>query len=454
MSRLATPAVVPKLEWKLQTQFRGPEKDSQLAIRLGEKNGRFTFFIPSKASNIKRRSQIGFRKSAHEGLSRAFGEFLRDLMQMAIKKWKSVDQMRVWMDDKEGWRETVRQKWRVKFDRTARLRKRSRPEMELISPSVAPTLSHLTYTPRGDQMGTTSVPVLLPEFDGVMTPSISVRTKAKRGRYKPFVSVWIPAAIIPGHRQKGVEMHMGVARGISLGWQQYVVEYLRYVVSKWSSLKHAYSWYNDKKFFVRQVNALYVMDGHHVTDRHWRLKKSTIEPDLAYIRQGYFPQSALINTGYGLFCTKDGAKIIFKFSTTNKSLSVLVDKRRKKLTKMQKHYQAKGCPDDPNCNIVWVPPPRALRCGVVMPGCIMQHRRKNPTHEYVVHSREHAELVPCRGPQRDEEFCYHYNLENDNTTAMSNDVADGIAVHADECYVDPTNNNRYIPVEIEKGGKR
>ena len=83
----------------------------------------------------------------------------------------------------------------------------------------------------------------------------------------------------------------------------------------------------------------------------------------------------------------------------------------------------------------------------------MQHRRKNPTHEYVVHSREHAELVPCRGPQRDEELCYCYNLENGNTTATSTDVVDGIAANADECYVDPTNKKRHILVEIEKGGK-
>ena len=404
VTSLATP-IVPKLEWNLQTQFRGPEEANQLTIRLGGKNGRFTFFIPAKASYSNRRSQIGFRKSVSEGLKRTFGEFLRDLMQMALKKCKSVDQMRAWMDNKESWRETVRQQWRAKIGRMGRLRKRSRLGMELISPSVAP--------PSED--GTTAILVCLPEFEGVRTPSISVRAKAKsakakRGGYKPFISVWIPAAIIPGNREKGVEIHMGVERGISLGWQQYVVEYIRYVVSKWTTLGDAYSWYNNKRSFVRKLKDLYVMDEHHVRNRQWRLRKSTIEPDVEYIRLGYFPMSALNNTGYGLFCAKGGAKITFKFSTSNKSMSVLVDKRRQKLTKKQKHYQAKGCPDDPKCNIVWAPAPCALRCGVVMPGFIMQHRRKNPTHKYVVHSREHAELVPRRSPQRDEELCYDYNL--------------------------------------------
>ena len=402
--------VVHKLEWKLQTQFQGPEVDSQLAIRLGKKSGRFTFFIPSKGSNTKGRSQIGFGKSAQEGLRRAFGEFLRDRMQTAIRKWKNVDQMRAWMDHKEGWRDTVRQQWSSKIKWTARTRKRSRSALELITPSVTPTLSLLTYTPRSGQ--TTSIPVLLPEFDGVRTPSISVRAQAKTGRYKPFISVWIPAALIQGDRKKGVEMHMGVARGISSGWQQYVVEYLRYVVSKWSSLKHAYSWCKNKRLFVRQLNVLYLMEGHHVTDRQWRLGKSKIEPDAEYIREGYFPQSARTNTGYGLFCAKDGAKITFKYSSKKKSMSVLVDKRRQKLMGEQKYYQAKGCPDDPKCHIVWVPPVLALRCGVLMPSYIMQHRKKNPTHEYVVHSREHSELVPCRRPKRDEELCWNYNLKN------------------------------------------
>ena len=388
---MTTPAEVT-LSWKLITNFTGREQESQLTIRLGKKNGRFTFFVPAVGSNSGKRVQIGFRKQAPEGLAPAFGKFLQEKMQAAMSKWKKVAKMRAWMDNKDDWREKVRDQWKTKTGVASRMRKRSRSEMESLTPSVSPAPSPLAYTPRSKV--TTSIPVRLPEFIGLKAPAISVRAKGgKDVKHRRFVALWVPAALIPQKdRVKGKEISMGTKRGSSPGWEQFVVEYVQYAVSKWQTLKDAHAWYGVRHDFVELLNYVYVTHGYHATTRLWRLGKSTIKPDEHYIRKSYFPKSAFSNTGWGVFSIKAKAQINFTYSTPNKKLAILVHKNRYRISAAQKHYQARGDPEDPDEKWVWVPTKLALRCGVVMPGMILNHRVENPTHEYYVDSREDAEV--------------------------------------------------------------
>ena len=410
---MTTPAVAT-LSWKLTTNFTGREQESQLTIRLGKKNGRFTFFVPAGGSNSGKREQIGFGKKKPEGLAPAFGKFLHDKMQTAMSKWKKVAKMRAWMDNKHDWREEVRKQWKTKTGVASRMRKRSRSEMESLTPLASPAPSPLAYTPRSKV--TTSIPVQLPEFVGLKTPAISVRvTGGKDTRHKRFVALWFPAALIPQKdRVKGKEISMGVQRGSSPGWKSFVVEYVQYAVSKWQTLKDAHAWYAVRGDFVELLNYVYVTHGYHATTRLWRLGKSTMKPDELYIRKRYFPKSALGNTGWGVFSIAAEAKINLPYSTPNKKLAILVHKDRYVISAAQKHYQAKGDPDDPDSKWVWVPTKLALRCGVVMPGMILNHRAENPTHEYYVESREDAEIRTMAGRPvtKGEELCWNYRYED------------------------------------------
>ena len=111
------------LEWKLTTSFTGGEKDHQLTVRLGPKNGRFTFFIPARGSCTGKQAQIGFRTGGMEGLTLSFGNFLRDRLQREMKKWKKVAKMRDWTKGKAAWRDAVRKLWENRQKRCTRKRK-------------------------------------------------------------------------------------------------------------------------------------------------------------------------------------------------------------------------------------------------------------------------------------------------------------------------------------------
>ena len=116
-------------EWKITTKFIGDQRYSQLIIRLAPlkhkgKHTKFFFRIPSKGTpSTMNAKQIVWRSTGNEGLSRSFGEFLKNEMEKVVVKWKRVEQMRDWVENKKDeWKKKVRRDWNKKCSRRPRTR--------------------------------------------------------------------------------------------------------------------------------------------------------------------------------------------------------------------------------------------------------------------------------------------------------------------------------------------
>ena len=405
-AQMLVTSTVNTLEWRIKTQFTGPEKHSQLVIRLtprGVKGNKLSFIIPSKGTPNNKRTEVIFREGGNEGIDTRFGEFLVKQMQATSRKWKKVADMRNWVTTKAAWRTRVRKLWNAKVVRRTRM-SQLRGGVTYASPPTG-----LLFQAKDGK--TTDVMVPIMQVNGKV-PAIRVyaRPANKQGgrTRKAQVLVWIPARLLR-NKTKGLEFSMGVDFGADLIWQKFVVEYLQYAVSKWKTAADIRTWVTKDRFnFKEFLNALFRSQREGVTPTSpmpWRLAPSTIEPDDQYMRNGWFTRG---ECGYGVYCTVAGEHT-FRWHYDDERISYVADKRKNVLTQLQKNYQATANGDSKS-EVVWVPTTDSLRCGAVQPCYLVQHRKTNPTHILDFDAEGRTILQPLRPSVVGEEFCFDYRL--------------------------------------------
>jgi len=366
------------------------------------KESKFCFTIPNKGTpSTMSVQQIVWRSTGNEGLARSFGLFLKDQMESVVKKWKKVEQMRDWVQtEKDTWRKKVREVWNKQCSPD---RPRTRQQLQSQSAMVQDPLT-LCRPARGVKTETIPVPIVMA---GGKRIAIRVYPRAhkvdKNSRvHKAQVMVYLPSQLYADENKKmGTQISMGVRFGIKETWMSFVVQYIRYTVSKWKTITDCNKWVT-KYLHIFKVftNVLYARSDLYDTDTkcHWEISKSTIELDEAYTHIfGDAPR------GYGLFCKVSG-KHTFDVNFNDKRISCLLNKKRVK--KLQQGYRFGQHDSD----TVWVPTMDSLNCGAIQACYIMQHRVLNPTHKLSVTYDDRVCLEPKRPSVVDEEYCFDYNM--------------------------------------------
>ena len=327
---------VPNNEWKIITKFIGDQRYSQLIIRLAPmkykgKQTKFFFTIPSKGTpstmNVK---QIVWRSTGNEGLSQCFGEFLKNEMEKIVMKWKKVEQMRDWVEnDKDSWKKKVRQNWNAKCSR--RLRTRQQCQSQSVMPQDA-----MTFYRRARGVKTVIIPVPI-VMSGGKRIAIRVYPREhkvdKHGRvHKAQVMVYLPPQLYADkNKNRAIKMSMGIQFGVKETWMSFVVQYIRYTVSKWKTMNDCDKWVT-KYFHIFRLfaNMLYARSGLYDTDVKcsWEISKSTIALDEEYTHGNIFDGPR----GYGLFCKVPG-KHTFDINFDDNRIACLL--KKEKVTKLQ-----------------------------------------------------------------------------------------------------------------------
>ena len=307
-------AAVDNMVWKIQTQFRAVREEDQLTLSVAPKKskGAFSVYIPSKGTQRNKRAEAMFRKGGIEGLSREFGEFIVSQLTKVAKKWKKVEDMRAWADQRGEWKKQVRFLWARKCAAPTRSAAR---RLQLKSPAAVAAPSPV-YSAK--LSGTVTIPT--PECFGFGgRSSIRVYPRAPRSvgkrTIKPCVMVWIPAPF-------RCEFSMGVKFADNPEWVTFVAEHLHYAVSKWKTEHDVKRWINQEyKNFREFLQVLYEVETNRIktdpdyiakgqTTRVWKLAPSTMKPDPAYIAAGqrdpHFQSFKTEDAGFGLFCTVAG----------------------------------------------------------------------------------------------------------------------------------------------------
>ena len=407
---MRTPTV-NTLEWRIQTKFTGGD---QLTIKLAPKakKGKFSFFIPARGTENNKRTEIVFRKNDKEGLRHRFGEFIANEMKKACRKWKTVQDMRQWISNKAAWQGRVRTAWYRKLDRRTRMSQLRRQPGAQPAAQAQPVVLFKAKSAK-----TIDIPVPLVRIDGrVCAIRVYTRPANKQGgrRRKAQLLVWIPARLLK-NRKKGLEFSMGVEFGASTIWQDFVVEYLTFAVSRWESTADINRWVTKYRFdFKEFVNILFRTGTWSAApvSRPWRLGPSQITPDEEYLKHGWFPKSAKKDVGFGVFCAVAGEHELM-WCSRDPSIGYVADKAKVKLTKLQKQYQAVSVDDEDSLE-VWGPSMDALRCGAIQECYLVQHRKHDPTHYLDIDEYGRTVLKPRRRAEKGEEFCFDYCLHKSN----------------------------------------
>lgn len=326
---------------------------------------------------------IVWRSTGNEGLSPRFWEFLKRKMETLVMKWEKVEQMRDWVEnEKDSWKKQVREDWNKQCSRRPRTRQ-WKSQLVMEQHPIA-----LFRPARG--MNTVSIPIPILMAGG---KRIAIRVYPRERKvdtklrvHKAQVIVYLPSQLYADeNKKKGTQISMGVQFGVKETWMSFVVQYIRYAVSKWRTMKDCTKWVT-KYIHIFKVftNALYARSGLHDTDLKcpWEIAKSTIELDPVYTDGNIFEESR----GCGLFCKVPG-KHTFDISIDDNRIGCLLKKG--KVTKLQQAYRFKNDP-----NTVWVPTMDAFNCGVIQACYIMQHRVSNPTHKLIVTHDDRVFLEP------------------------------------------------------------
>ena len=220
--------------------------------------------------------------------------------------------------------------------------------------------------------------------------------------HKAQVMVYLPSQLYADETKKtGTQISMGVQFGVKETWMSFVVQYIRYTVSKWQTMKDCNKWVTKYlHIFKMFTNALYARSGLYDTDVKcpWEIAKSTIELDAVYTDGNIFDESR----GYGLFCKVPG-KHTFEINIDDKRIACLLKKG--KVAKLQQAYRFQN-----DSSTVWVPTMDSLNCGAIQACYIMQHRVSNPTHKLIITTDDRVCLEPERNAHVNEEYCFDYNM--------------------------------------------
>ena len=439
--------------WEMETEFTEGE---QIVVKLRPKSnkGVYSLYIPAKGNQANKRVEIVFSKAMLEGLSEDFAEFVAEQFRSVMGKWKNIRSMCKWVkNDRHTWKESVRSAWGVKCERVTR----NSVARKLLMKS--PATASPVYSAKKDSTVTIVAPHIFGHRGTVRVWGKKQRVSANGRVVKAKVVVWLPLPIRK-------EYSMGVQFGNNKRWIEFVGEYVNYAVSKWQTLETATNWAtNCFKDFREFVNVLFDKGGYHNVSvkRVWRLAPSTMETDPVYNTLGNKgdPDFAEFkdgsNPGFGIFCTVRGRHTFDWAFPNDARINYIANKKTEHLTDLQKKYQATACRED--LNLVWVPTTAALKCGAVPVQYVMNHSRKDPTHDLAPHDITGGTvLMPLEGRESvpKEEYRFHYRLlkSKDDTEvqnrvllraadavsadAVSADTVDADAVDADdELIADP-----------------
>ena len=442
-----TPAVpTPEaavVTWDITTKLKQVHPQSQLTFRIRVKNGRFVIIIPAKATRGNRRTEINFSKLAPEGLTPGFGEFLNINLCGIVPKWKTLKEVKTWTQNKSGWREVMRKKWKT----TIKYGTRSSAKRKLIA-SPSPSLFKKAKN-------TQTVSIAVPCDSSIAVRIYERHRNKKSGKSRrPHLIVWIPTKLVPDSK----EFSMGVRFGVNKIWKQYVLEYLKYAVSKWNTKSVASKWYRKcRQDFVEFTNSLFDERGFGriPATRPWRLGPSQV-PDNErfdkYIRKGWFTNAGA-GKGYGVYANHSGRHCL-SFCSEDKRIVVLV-RNSKKLTKEQKNYRVTAGKDEKGNQLVLVPTVAALKCGVIPEAFIVNCSVDSKTASHSLQTFDHRPHLISDGVETDVEVTFDYNY-TDGESSSDSEAADvvigsGSDSEAADVVIDPTDNKYYACHPIKKG---
>ena len=394
-STAPTPKKTPNVQ--VETVF-AKEKQRRLTIRV--KGKRYAINIPARLSKNSKKAEIAFRTGDGMGTNAAFGEFLADKFKLVVAKWRTIAAAQLWHEkDASKWKDTITRHWITKQKRQTR----SRAKRQLKMASPAPQ-----YAARKNDTITIQVP-LFPELSQA---PLSIRVSSKvypaKSRNKPAVLISIPRQFFKD-ASRAKTFNMGVRFGVNKRWMEFIAQYLLYVVGSrlFVTVSRAKKWCQTAMgSFVELVNLVWAdRGGNESPPRTWFIQRSQVPVDMMYVRNGWFKGKT---RGMGLF-TRVKGKHKYVFGGPDR-VTRIVDKRKTKLTKLEKWYQAKVDPLDKNDHIVAIPTKEALGCGVIAVAFIVNHNRKNPTH------RLRDESGPTLSTQKDQEVntevCFDYRYED------------------------------------------
>ena len=239
-------------------------------------------------------------------------------------------------------------------------------------------------------------------------PAIGIHICCRQGVSKNAPQAYMQIPKVLTGKARGRDHTLGAAFGVNKAWVAFACDYLGYAVDKWSSHQDAQKWCNHlRKYWLQHVQSLWEYRGgnSNPVNRFWRVGKSKVEPDTTYIANGWFSgRHSMSNPGSGLFCTRKGSHVIHVktdwMGTERVASNRLADE------------QGPFAMADETQEWQFTPTVRAIKCGCVHFAYIMQHSKRNPTHQLDWDKdTKNPYFTPLREAAVGEEFTYDYRYE-------------------------------------------
>ena len=395
------------------------------------------------------------------GVSPDFAKFVQVQLQLVVNRWRTQAAAQKWVGDKrQEWKTLVIEKWRKatrlhkevrknrasskssievlgsmmsatksqkrKNERLRTMKKsKRRLELDMVSPTV--------YSAKKKDTHSIPIPAFEELLDGhVIDLSIALRVYP---RVHPASSKRRPSGILMIPKRLSAtgdwgEYSLGTEFGVDPEWLKFVAEYVGYAALRWTSLRVAKRWCDEKRsIFIQCLKQMWAHE--HAGDeegRFWRIGPSNVPTDPKYINAfklglswGFNPEAS---AGSGLFCTKKGEHKIFFGGPPQVSARFAPP-----IKKSQSGYIAAI----PSSEEVFSPTVLGLQVGAVHHGFIVQHSRTNPTHEAAYDVEfDQPVLVPLRDVEVGEEFTFDYGMDKGEDVASEEDDADSDTVDKTE----------------------
>ena len=435
-----TPKPLTEDMWRKQSRVKVKSSfttDKQVSISIRPKHAGMQMVFPGKLnSEGKNRIALTLAQVEPFGISPAFAEFIKKLLEPVVKKWRTLAAGKKWVKDKrqafkikvqDMWRQATRIHSAVRNERRTmgsavealghRMSKRKAESNNRPVKRRLPLASPV-YKPKKASTHSIPIPVFDELVDGhVVDLSISLHVYPRHinGR-KDFGIICVPKSLV----KQGVraEYSLGVEFGVDPEWLAFVADNLRYAVGTWTTLKKARRWclqLAQTRDFVDYCTEVWrekarwagVGGPPDPSTRFWTVGKSNAPKDKKYIKAfemghswGFDPKEG---PGSGLFATKYGRFTIY-FHGPHK----IVEKVKPPIRRSQARYIA----GIPKSDKHLAPTMSALKIGVIPHAFIVNHNRKEPTHEA---SYDCLVDAPCLLPLRDvvvgEEFFFDYGWD-------------------------------------------
>lgn len=413
-----TPRTLAAKSYTLVTQLEHKNSRKKYTVTANPKQGRYKIRLPAALTGTGKRQEITFKKTVPFGVQEDFGEFLYKELRGVVGKWKSSADAGKWFQNhRMTFKNKVETKYKARAARQSNRQARMRTfnAVNAVASQLAGKLgdgpAHHIVSPLVSAGQRATYSVCLPDFPELRTAkSKAAEVQAIRigsrvnihNRNAPMSYIYLPGALLK--KPKGQQFSLGARHGTNAAWVKFVWEYIVYIVSKWKTFSQAATWVNHhRKNFIAFVQALWELrGGNHVpVSRNWVIKRSTLPPDMEYVKKGWFPKEAAHDPGMGLWCTKAGMHT-FEYSVVD-GISEVVD--CDSMTHMQGFY---GANLDAEGNNLVVPTQASFDSGVLVHTFVVGHRRENPTHKAVYTTDGRALLVPARPSVKGEEYCFNY----------------------------------------------